>query len=43
MKDGKFCKEGPKDDILTSRNISKLFGARVEIKRKQGYYYALRA
>lgn len=42
MKDGKFCNEGPKESILTSKNISKLFGAPVEIERKGGYYYALR-
>jgi iron complex transport system ATP-binding protein len=42
MKNGKFCNEGPKESILTDRNISNLFGARIEIKRKGGYYYALR-
>lgn len=42
MKDGKFFKDGPKQDMLTDHNISKLFGACVEIKRKGGYYYALR-
>jgi len=42
MKDGKFCKQGPKKSILTDQNISQLFGASVEIKSKGGYYYALR-
>ena len=42
MKDGKFCKQGTKASILTDHNISELFGACVEIKRKGGYYYALR-
>jgi iron complex transport system ATP-binding protein len=43
MKNGKFYKDGPKELILTNDNISKLFEASVEIKRKDGYYYALRA
>jgi len=42
MKDGKFFKDGPKEVILTHDNITKLFEASVEIKRKDGYYYALR-
>ena len=42
MKDGKFCNDGPKGSILTDKNITKLFGAPVKIKRKDGYYYALR-
>jgi iron complex transport system ATP-binding protein len=43
MKKGRFYKDGPKGSILTRENISKLFEASVEIKRKNGYYYALRA
>ena len=43
MKDGKFYKDGPKGSILTRENITKLFEASVEIKKKGGYYYALRA
>jgi len=43
MKKGKFYKDGPKELILTRENITKLFEASVEIKRKDGYYYALRA
>jgi iron complex transport system ATP-binding protein len=42
MKEGKFYKEGIKELILTDNNISKLFGSSVEIKKKDGYYYALR-
>jgi iron complex transport system ATP-binding protein len=42
MKKGRFYKDGPKESILTRENISKLFEASVEIKRKDGYYYALR-
>ena len=43
MKDGKFYKDGPLDAIITHENISKLFEVDVEIKKKDGYYYALRA
>jgi iron complex transport system ATP-binding protein len=43
MKDGEIYKDGPKGAILTQENITKLFEASVEIKIKDGYYYALRA
>lgn len=43
MKGGKFYKDGDKDAVLTNENISKLFETPVEIKKKDGYYYALRA
>ena len=43
MKDGKLFKDGPKEDILSDKNISMLFGTSVGIKRKDGYYYGLRA
>jgi iron complex transport system ATP-binding protein len=43
MKEGRLCNDGPKDRVLTQKNISRLFGARVSIKKKKGYYYALRA
>ncbi|MEI8011338.1 MAG: ATP-binding cassette domain-containing protein [Candidatus Omnitrophota bacterium] len=42
MKDGKFIQQGSKDEVLINKNISKLFGCPVEIKIKDGYYYALR-
>jgi len=42
MKDGKIYKDGAKEDILTNKNISRLFGAPVEIRQKNGYYYSLR-
>ena len=41
MKDGKIYKDGAKELILTDGNISKLFGTLVDIKKKDGYYYAL--
>ena len=43
MKKGRLCGDGPKEAVLTGKNITKLFEASVEIKRKGGYYYALRA
>ncbi len=43
MKKGKFLEDGPKGRILNGKNIKKLFGVPVEIKAKDGYYYALRA
>ena len=42
MKSGKIYRDGPKESILTHRNISELFGTAVEIKKKDGYFYALR-
>jgi iron complex transport system ATP-binding protein len=42
MKDGRFYKDGPKESILTDKNISGLFNVPVELKIKNGYYYALR-
>lgn len=43
MKNGRFFGDGPKESVLTKGNITKLFEASVEIKKKGGYYYALRA
>jgi len=43
MKNGQFYQDGTKEAVLNSENISKLFEASVEIKRKDGYYYALRS
>ena len=42
MKDGRIYKDGTKKSMLTRGNITKLFEASVEIRRKDGYYYALR-
>jgi iron complex transport system ATP-binding protein len=41
MKRGRFVYDGPKDNILTSKKISRLFDAPVEIINKNGYYYAV--
>jgi len=43
MKQGRFYQDGPKEDILTNKNISRLFETPVDIMKKDGYYYALRA
>jgi iron complex transport system ATP-binding protein len=42
MKNGKIYKDGPKERILTGKNVSDLFGTRVEVRNKNGYFYALR-
>jgi len=42
IKRGKIYRDGSKEKILTKANVSKLFEASVEIKRKDGYYYPLR-
>jgi iron complex transport system ATP-binding protein len=39
MKRGRFVLDGPKDTVLTSKNISNLFDIPVEITKKDGYYY----
>ncbi|MCW3061863.1 MAG: transporter ATP-binding protein [Capsulimonas sp.] len=33
MKDGRIFRDGPKAEILTTENLSELFGARVEVRR----------
>jgi iron complex transport system ATP-binding protein len=40
MKKGRFVYDGPKENVLTSKNIGRLFDAPVEIINKDGYYYA---
>jgi iron complex transport system ATP-binding protein len=40
MKNGAFCKDGPKDDVLTDENIGRLFCVPVHIREECGYYYA---
>jgi iron complex transport system ATP-binding protein len=41
MKKGNFYKDGPKTEILTSANISRLFRTPVRIRKDKGYYYAM--
>ena len=40
MKNGTFCKDGPKNEILTDENIGSLFLVPVHIREESGYYYA---
>ncbi|BDI34427.1 ABC transporter ATP-binding protein [Capsulimonas corticalis] len=42
MQDGRIFRDGPKAEILTTENLSALFGARVEV-RKNGEYYEAEA
>jgi iron complex transport system ATP-binding protein len=39
MKDGRFCMDGPKEEILTDKNISELFLVPVRVRKDDGYYY----
>jgi ABC-type enterochelin transport system ATPase subunit len=40
MKDGRFCLDGQKANVLSDKNISGLFETTVHIKTEGGYYYA---
>jgi iron complex transport system ATP-binding protein len=40
MKDGRFCCDGPKAEILSDANIGGLFNVPLHIKEEGGYYYA---
>lgn len=40
MKDGRFCMDGPKNEVLTDTKISNLFAVPVRIRKEDGYYYA---
>ncbi|MEI7434572.1 MAG: ATP-binding cassette domain-containing protein [Methanomicrobiales archaeon] len=40
MKDGHFCMDGPKDEVLADTNISNLFSVPVHVRIDDGYYYA---
>ena len=39
MEDGRFIRDGQKSEVLTSRDISRLFRVRVDVKQDNGYYY----
>ncbi|HYM12068.1 MAG TPA: ATP-binding cassette domain-containing protein, partial [Bryobacterales bacterium] len=41
LKNGRVFRDGPKEKILTAANLSKLFGGRVELLRRGGYYHLL--
>ena len=40
MKDGRFCGDGPKAEMLTSERIGGHFGVPVHIRDEDGWYYA---
>jgi iron complex transport system ATP-binding protein len=39
MKEGRFCMDGPKEEVLTDVNISELFLVPVRVRKDNGYYY----
>jgi len=40
LREGRIVGDGPKQAILTSERLSALFGANIEIARRDGYYFA---
>jgi iron complex transport system ATP-binding protein len=40
LREGRIVADGPKQEILTSARLSALFGADVQIERRDGYYSA---
>lgn len=40
MKSGRFVMDGPKEKVLTQKNVSALFSTPVRLMRRGGYYYA---
>ncbi|KQC03525.1 MAG: molybdenum ABC transporter ATP-binding protein [Methanoculleus sp. SDB] len=40
MKEGRFCADGPKEEILTDENIGGLFSVPVYVREEEGWYYA---
>ncbi len=39
LKEGRIFKDGAKEEVLTSKTISGLFGCKFEVVRRDGYYY----
>jgi iron complex transport system ATP-binding protein len=39
MRDGEIADDGPKEELLTAVGLSKLFGVKVELARRDGYYH----
>jgi iron complex transport system ATP-binding protein len=40
MKDGRFCRDGPKAEIVTSEHIGNLFNVPLQVREDGEYYYA---
>jgi iron complex transport system ATP-binding protein len=40
MKDGRFCGDGPKEEMLTDTKIGELFHVPLHVREEGGYYYA---
>ena len=39
VNDGEIADDGPKEDVLTAAGLGKLFGVKVELARRDGYYH----
>jgi iron complex transport system ATP-binding protein len=40
MKDGRFCSDGPKREVLTDEKIGALFNVPLHVREEGGYFYA---
>jgi iron complex transport system ATP-binding protein len=40
MREGRIVEDGAKETLLTGDVLSELFGAKVEVKPREGYYHA---
>jgi iron complex transport system ATP-binding protein len=40
MKEGRFCGDGSREEMLTDEKIGSLFSVPVHIEKKDGYFYA---
>jgi iron complex transport system ATP-binding protein len=38
LREGRIVADGPKQDMLTSEKLSALFGADIQLARRDGYY-----
>jgi len=38
LREGRIVADGPKEAMLTSERLSALFGANIQIARRDGYY-----
>jgi iron complex transport system ATP-binding protein len=39
MSNGRIVADGPKQEVLQAERLSKLFGLKVELGRRDGYYH----